>query len=133
MNRFSILQERGVTVFRICGANFDASVTGAFLKAINEIERERTSVVVDLSAVDFIDSSGLGALCAMARHMKPRPARLVGTSGRLMLRLADVFGDKSQQCHETLADAISASQTTEMVVSASCPQPLACDEPEIFA
>lgn len=115
MSRFTKTHQSGVTVLRVGCANFDASVTGSFLKAVGEIVGERPSVVVDLSAVEFVDSSGLGALCTLARHVKPHPVRLAGASARLMARLGAMFGEKPRECHETLDDAIAAFRPSEVI------------------
>jgi len=113
MSRFSTIQQSGVTVLRVTGVNFDSGVTPAFLAAVAAINPEHPPVVVDLSAVQFIDSSGLGALCALARHVNPQSVNLAGASARLMARLSAMFGEKPRECHETLVDAIAACQATE--------------------
>ncbi|MDR9890992.1 STAS domain-containing protein [Pseudenterobacter timonensis] len=48
----------------------DASVAAAFKDAITrEIGEERKAVIVDFSKIDFIDSSGLGALVSLLKMM----------------------------------------------------------------
>jgi anti-sigma B factor antagonist len=128
MSRFSAFQQSGVTVLRVSGANFDTGVTGAFLKAVNVAENDFAPVVVDLSAVEFIDSSGLGALYAFANLSKSHTVRLAGGSARLMARLARVLGTRLPQYHETLVDAIVACRPAEVIERESRPRPSRCVE-----
>ncbi|WP_431622416.1 STAS domain-containing protein [Enterobacter hormaechei] len=48
----------------------DASVAAGFKEAIaREIGEDRKSLIVDFSKIDFIDSSGLGALVSLLKMM----------------------------------------------------------------
>ena len=56
--------------------SLDAGNAKAFRKAVALIIEERSRIVLDLSAVSFVDSSGLGALIACQRLMNTRAGEL---------------------------------------------------------
>jgi len=58
--------------------NLDAANVKAFREAIQEVTGSRQIVVLDMSPLNFIDSSGLGALLSCLRTMN-------GKSGQLRL------------------------------------------------
>ena len=78
-------------------ANFDASNAGAIKESFRKLSESRGGrpVRVDLSGVDFIDSSGIGALLSLFKAcdqnltlVKPRPTVV---SDLELLRLHRVF------------------------------------------
>ncbi|TNM70246.1 STAS domain-containing protein [Streptomyces sp. NP160] len=76
--------------------------------------RARTDVVVDLAAVPFVDSSGLGALLLTLRRTTALGGRLavVGASEQVS-RLFTVTGvSRIVSLHATLADVVTARTTT---------------------
>lgn len=61
---------RGVRVVRIVEERLDARIAADFKhQMIGQIEAGRRRLVLDLSAVTFIDSSGLGAIVAVLKHL----------------------------------------------------------------
>jgi anti-sigma B factor antagonist len=66
------ISSRGnTTVVAPQGPRLDAEVAGVFRAALLElIEQGRGNLIVNLNAVDFIDSSGLGALVAALKRLK---------------------------------------------------------------
>lgn len=60
----------------IGGENLDAGNSKAFKEAIQPHLDKHPLVVLDLSALKFVDSSGLGALLSCLRTMNNREAQL---------------------------------------------------------
>ncbi|MFP4327259.1 MAG: STAS domain-containing protein [Paracoccaceae bacterium] len=57
-------------VLTVCDARIDAAVAIRFKDRMREETAETTGrVILDLSAVDFIDSSGLGAIVAAMKQL----------------------------------------------------------------
>lgn len=61
------------SVVRVPGPRLDAAVAPDFKGRIVElIETGATSIVLDFGEIEFIDSSGLGAVVGAFKHMGPR-------------------------------------------------------------
>ena len=69
-----------VTIVTLTDNRLDAARTVRFKEAIREISDGGAShIVLDMSAVTFMDSSGLGAVVAVMKLMGPdKPLELVG-------------------------------------------------------
>ncbi|MBE9639133.1 STAS domain-containing protein [Salipiger mangrovisoli] len=68
------LKSRGIDpqVVSLCDARIDAAVAIQFKDAMRAIQSPTAGrVILDLSAVDFVDSSGLGAIVAAKKSMAP--------------------------------------------------------------
>ena len=62
----------GITVLRPHVRRLDAAVAGAFKdRALGAVARSGGHVVIDLSEVEFVDSSGLGAVVAVLKRLGP--------------------------------------------------------------
>ena len=77
----------------------DAAVAIEFKDSMRSAtDTDRSTVILDLSPVDFIDSSGLGAIVATMKHMGPgRALVLAGLSPTVdkvfrLTRMDSVFG-----------------------------------------
>lgn len=69
--RIEVLQKNGVTIVVPQGPRLDAEVAGNFRDLLlSRIENGDRKLILDLPAVDFIDSSGLGALVSALKHLK---------------------------------------------------------------
>ena len=68
----------GLTLIVLPGPNLDASNAKTFRKEVAPLLEGRTQVLFDLSKVDFMDSSGLGAVLSCLRTVS-------GASGQLCL------------------------------------------------
>ena len=84
-------QEHGVSVGQVDSRMLDASTDGAFRDAIKPMLTQHAQVVLDLSKVEFIDSSGLGALvsCLRQAHATGGDIKLygLGKSARALFEL----------------------------------------------
>ncbi len=73
---FQNKQQGRVTVIQITGA-LDASSSEDFKAYANAlIERDKNQLVVDLSGIPFMDSSGLGALVSLFKRVRAREGDL---------------------------------------------------------
>jgi anti-sigma B factor antagonist len=84
MMRIHVVETDGVTVIAPLGPRLDAEIAGELRATLVQlIDRGARKLVLDLPAVDFIDSSGLGALVSALKRLK----QLERTGD---IRLADV-------------------------------------------
>ena len=88
----------------------DAAVAIQFKDAMRtETENDATCVILDLSTVEFIDSSGLGAIVAAMKQLGPdRKLALAGLTPAVdkvfrLTRMDSIFA-----LHQTLDDALAA-------------------------
>lgn len=75
MDLLAVSHERGVAVLAPTARRLDASVAPAFKEAaVQVIAGGVTRVVLDLDHVDFLDSSGLGAMVSILKALGSRGA-----------------------------------------------------------
>jgi anti-sigma B factor antagonist len=87
----------GILLVKVKAARIDASVSGAFKDSLSKIAARSERVVLDLSAVDFVDSSGLGALVAGVKAAKVKKLAIAGARSQIVTlfriaRMDKVFG-----------------------------------------
>ncbi|MFO0950088.1 MAG: STAS domain-containing protein [Isosphaeraceae bacterium] len=80
--------DRSVTTVVADGENLDAAAVARLREALLAAVAGPTPVVLDLSRVRFIDSSGLGLLVAAAMAARPGFLEFTGVSRRLEPGLA---------------------------------------------
>lgn len=97
----------GCTVVAVAG-EIDLATAASFQEALGEaIAAEPAGIVVDLSAVTFMDSTGMGALVRARRRADEhgRSVALVGATAGVR-RILDLTGlDRVFVLHESLDDA----------------------------
>ncbi|MEM6303430.1 MAG: STAS domain-containing protein [Pseudomonadota bacterium] len=105
-------KEGGMQVVSVLDTRIDAAVALAFKDAMRkETEGGPKTVVLDLREVDFIDSSGLGAIVATMKHLAPaRKLVLAGLTPAVdkvfrLTRMDSVFS-----VFQSLDDALAAEQ-----------------------
>ncbi len=64
-------------------ANLDASVSNRFFQEMLPLLDGGMPLVIDFSAVKFVDSSGLGVLCRLAEKSSPTFLRFTNVAERL--------------------------------------------------
>ena len=66
------IQGDNVLVIQIKEDNLDASNVRAFREGMQALIKDKTKVVLDMSSLKFVDSSGLGALISCLRDTNGR-------------------------------------------------------------
>lgn len=78
MDMLAVEREGGVTVVAPTVKRLDASVAPAFKQAVVAlVEGGDTRLVLDLAGVDFLDSSGLGAIVSILKALGQRGSLVV--------------------------------------------------------
>lgn len=78
----------GVQIVRIQEQRLDASFADDFVSAVSDlIARGPQAVVIDLTAVDFIDSRGLGAILALYKSVVPAGKFVISGARETILSL----------------------------------------------
>lgn len=105
---------QGSHIVRLIG-QLDAFSEPVFRKEIMALlTTETLNLIFDLSDIDFIDSSGLGALVQIAKHVKDGGATLqFVTNSRVMQTFKMVRLEKFFTLRATLDDAIANLPATE--------------------
>ncbi len=67
----------GVAVFRVVGDSLDAACSKPFKQEVNELGRSHPNLVFDMEGLQFVDSSGLGAILSCLRTVSARQGNLV--------------------------------------------------------
>jgi anti-sigma B factor antagonist len=69
--QFDVAENHGAAVIRPAGARIDLQVAGEFRTVLLQlVEAGRHRLVVDMSNVHFVDSSGLGALVSALKALR---------------------------------------------------------------
>jgi len=70
MSLINVRKENGVAIVELLLKRLDAAVAGAFKEAVVAvIHGGEKKVVLDMSGVDFVDSSGLGSLVSILKSL----------------------------------------------------------------
>lgn len=98
-----------VQVFRLTGL-LDAFSEPTFRKVVSDhIEAGPPQVILDLSAIDFIDSSGLGALVQVTKLSQNKGGAVqIVTNSRVTQTVKLVRLEKFLHLHDSLEEAIAA-------------------------
>jgi len=110
MKLLSHIQDNGVIVIECNEENIDGSNVRDFRDAIQKIMKDQTKVVLDMSHLKFVDSSGLGALIACLRQASSNKGdfRLCAISRSVLalfelMRMQRVFS-----IHSTVESAVNS-------------------------
>ncbi len=108
MLEIAIEETNDYVVCRPAG-DLDAYTVAAFREALTELS-ERPSVVIDLSAVPFMDSAGLGALIGGIRKTRENENQVAVACNRpALMRLLHTTGfDRIVPVKESLEEAVAA-------------------------
>lgn len=69
--QFDVQQRNGVTIVKVLINRLDASIASNFKTQLLEVVKSgATKLLIDLSDVSFIDSSGLGSFVSLLKSMK---------------------------------------------------------------
>ena len=98
---------KGVTFIQVPGRQLDASNAESFKAMAMADLTGKSSVVLDLADVEFIDSSGLGILLACLRHVQGSGGdlRLCGLTPQVQMLFELVRMQRVFQIHKTREQA----------------------------
>jgi anti-sigma B factor antagonist len=95
-----------VAVVQVPGKDLDAANTGEFKATIAPLLKAHRKIVLDLSQLRFVDSSGLGAFLSCLRQLSTKGGelKLCGLSNQVyqtfelvrMHRIFDIYSTKSE-------------------------------------
>jgi len=108
----SVTYEEGVAVVTVAG-DVDLATVPTFEAAIAEaVTHNPATLIVDLSAVDFLASAGLQALVASKERISKTADFAVVANGPATSRPIQLTGlDQILSLHPTMADAMAALDT----------------------
>jgi anti-sigma B factor antagonist len=97
-----------VLVVRVAEKRVDASKAPAFKDEMTRcIESGQSQIVLDLSSVDFIDSSGLGAIVSCLKKLGPKGSLAVaGATGAVSRLFTLTRMDRVFALHDTVDSAV---------------------------
>ena len=109
MELVSVSRDNGVAVVAPTVRRLDASVAPAFKQAVVAvIEGGEQRLVLDLSSVEFLDSSGLGAMVSILKALGGKGAVAVcGAQGAVLALFKLTRMDKVFTLFATRADAVA--------------------------
>jgi anti-sigma B factor antagonist len=108
--RTEVSEVKGWTVVTVHGEIDVATSPTLRERLIGLVNSGGTRLVLDLEAVDFLDSTGLGTIVSLLKRVRTHGGdlRLVCTEARIR-RLFEITGlEKAVPLHASLDDAISA-------------------------
>jgi anti-sigma B factor antagonist len=108
--RTEVSEVKGWTVVTVHGEIDVATSPTLRERLIDLVNGGATRLVLDLEAVDFLDSTGLGTIVSLLKRVRTHGGdlRLVCTEARIR-RLFEITGlEKAVPLHASLDDAISA-------------------------
>ena len=103
-----VTHEEGIAIVEPTARRLDAAVAPAFKQQVVAlVQGGERRIVVDLSAVDFLDSSGLGALVSVLKALGGQGALAVcGPKGSVLSLFKLTRMDKVFAIEATRADAV---------------------------
>jgi anti-anti-sigma factor len=105
------IEQRGeVVVARLTGELDIAGAPGMGERIHEAVPTSARALVIDFTALDFIDSSGIAMLFGLARKLGSRrqDLRVVARSGKPVARVLQIVEfDRAAPVHETLDEALA--------------------------
>ncbi|MCL2924091.1 MAG: STAS domain-containing protein [Trichodesmium sp. MAG_R04] len=101
-------------LFRLTGL-LDAFSEGTFLKILKDkIDKGPENIILDLTKIDFVDSSGLGALVQLVKHTQKKDGTLqIVSNARVTQTVKLVRLEKFLSLQKSLDDAINNVNITK--------------------
>lgn len=103
-------QRNNVLVVRVDEKRVDASKAPAFKQGITEqIDAGHNQLVLDFSRVEFVDSSGLGAIVSCLKRLGPRGSvAIAGAQGSVQRLFTLTRMDRVFALHDTVDAAVES-------------------------
>ena len=104
-----VKSDSDVAVLDLLTSRLDASVAGTFKEAVLEVVKSgKSRLVLDMSIVGFVDSSGLGALVSILKSLGPQGSlAIVGVQPGVLTLLRLTRMDKVFSILPTVPEAIA--------------------------
>ncbi len=104
----------GVLILRLLGKRLDASMAPMFKAAvIRHVDAGSHRIVLDMSKVDFMDSSALGAVVSCMKSISTRGSLAIsGTHGAVLKLLKLTRLDRVLKLYDSTEDAAKALQSS---------------------
>ncbi len=98
----------GITVVRLCGPRLDAAQSVRFKEALRDIsDKGADHILLDMSKISFMDSSGLGAIVTVLKQMgQAKSLELAGLTPIVAKVFALTRMDKIFRLHDTVDAAL---------------------------
>ena len=108
--RFNMEIERGVCVITLAGEYLDAGNTREFMETAGPLLDKHDRVLLDLSKLRFVDSSGLGALLSCLRRLNEKGGamKLCGMTEQVKALFDLVHINRLFDVYETRQEGIGA-------------------------
>ncbi len=107
--RYEVINQGKFTVFQINEDRFDAKLATSFRKEFEDKAEEiRAHLVLDLSQVRFMDSSGLGAVIGLYKLLLGKKICIVNPQRAVKELLKLTRMDKLISSYDTVEDAFAA-------------------------
>lgn len=106
-----IRQEQGATVLTITASEIEMYTVPAFKAALlNQLQEKPAIIALELESVEFIDSSGIGALLLLAKKAKEAACNLflIGLRPEIRETMEATGTIRLLQVRETLSDIFAA-------------------------
>ncbi|WP_069298720.1 STAS domain-containing protein [Neptunicoccus sediminis] len=101
----------GITVVRLCGPRLDAAQSVRFKEALRDIsDCGADHILLDMSGIQFMDSSGLGAIVTVLKQMgQAKTLELAALTPIVAKVFALTRMDRIFRLHDTVDAALSSS------------------------
>ncbi|WP_299013170.1 STAS domain-containing protein [uncultured Photobacterium sp.] len=106
--RFEIIHRGQCTILQIKEARFDAKLAPVFRGEVEKLlDTVGTSLVLELSDVRFMDSSGLGAIMGVYKMLKGKKISVVNPQRAVIELLKLTRMEKLINCYDSIEDAVA--------------------------
>jgi anti-sigma B factor antagonist len=106
-----IAQQDGVSVAQVTVPRLDAAEAPAFRAAVAPLSAPGGQVVLDLARVEFVDSTGLGAIVSLMKAVGPTGGFALANARPPVRRLFELTRlDRVFSLHGAVDDALAALQ-----------------------
>ncbi|CAH0525746.1 STAS domain-containing protein [Vibrio hippocampi] len=105
--KYEVFNNQNFTIVHIQEPRFDAKLASGFRQAIEDIQADiRPNLLLELSSVTFMDSSGLGAIMAMYKLLRDKQIVLVGATPAVRDLLKLTRMDRLVKTYDSLEQAM---------------------------
>jgi len=106
-----IVDSRGdVAMVHVAVDRLDAAASPAFKQAVaSQVDADTAKLVLDMRAVEFVDSTGLGAIVSLMKRLPPDGVLVIAAPRHPVRRLLQITGlDRLFRQFDTTEEALAA-------------------------